>query len=110
MLAYYVQWHMIQAPPCGTFCDEAAPSAERLADPVSPAQRSKAALTKAHTRRLPDGSPVMSFPRLLAHLGGIVRNAVRPIGARAGLAPFTLTTRPNDVQARALDLLGKIVV
>ena len=110
MLAYYVQWHMIQAWAPLTFCDEAAPSAERLADPVSPAQRSTAALTKAHTRRLPDGSPVMSFPRLLAHLGSIVRNAVRPIGDRAGLAPFTLTTRPNDVQARALDLLGKIVV
>ena len=119
MLAYDVQWHMGEAPmrhawlrhgkPL-TFADEAGPSAERLADPVAPAQRSKAALAKAHTRRLPDGSAVMSFGRLLRHLGTIVRNTVRPIGARAGLAPFTLTTRPNDQQARALALLATMAV
>ena len=110
MLAYYVQWHMAEAWKPLTFADEAGPSAARLADPVAPAQRSKAALAKAHTRRLPDGSPVMSFGRLLAHLASIVRNTVRPIGARAGLAPFRLTTRPNDQQARALALLDTIAV
>ena len=52
----------------------------------------------------------MSFGRLLAHLGAIVRNTVRPIGARTGLAPFTLTTRPNDQQTRALALLNTIAV
>ena len=40
----------------------------------------------------------------------IVRNTVRPIGARADVAPFTLTTRPNDQQARALALLDTIAV
>ena len=110
MLAYYVQWHMSEAWKPLTFADEAGPSAARLADPVAPAQRSKAALAKAHTRQLPDGSPVMSFGRLLRHLGTIVRNTLRPIGARAGLAPFTLTTRPNDQQARALALLDTMAV
>ena len=51
------------------------------------------------------------FPqRLLAHLAAIVRNTVRPIGARAGAAIFILTTRPNDKQQQAFDLLDKIAV
>ena len=110
MLAYYVQWHMIEAWAPLTFADEAGPSAARLADPVAPAQRSKAALTKAHSRQLTDGSPAMSFRRLLEHLGTIVRNTMRSIGARAGTAIFTLTTRPNDKQQQAFDLLDKIAV
>ena len=110
MLAYYVQWHMIQAWAPLTYADEAGTSPARERDPVAPARRSKAALAKAHTRQLPDGSAVMSFQRLLAHLGSIVRNSVRPIGVRAGLPSFTLTTRPNPKQARAYELLGTIAV
>jgi transposase len=110
MLAYYVQWHMIQAVRPLTFADEAGPNAARLANPVAPAQRSKAALDKAHTRTLADGTPAMSFTRLLAHMATIVRNAVRPIGARAGAPMFTLTTRPNDKQQKALDLIAAIQV
>ena len=110
MLAYYVQWHMIEAWCPLTFADEAGPDQARERDPVSPARRSPAALKKVHSRQLADGSAVMSFQRLLAHLATIVRNAVHPKGARAGEASFTLTTRPNDKQQRALDLLAKIVV
>ena len=110
MLAYYVQWHMIEAWAPLTFADEAGPSAARLADPVAPAQRSQAALAKAHNRQLADGSPAMSFTRLLAHLETIVRNTMRQIGARAGAAIFTLTTRPNEKQQQAFDLLDKIAV
>jgi Transposase DDE domain len=110
MLAYYVQWHMIEAWAALTFKDEAGPSAARAADPVAPAKRSRAALAKAHSRQLPDGSPVMSFTRLLAHMASIVRNTLRPIGARAGAATFTLTTRPNEKQSRAFDLLETIAV
>ena len=93
-----------------TFDDEAGPSAARLADPVAPARRSKAALDKVHTRTLADGTPAMSFTRLLAHLATIVRNTLRPIGARAGAADFTLTTQPNEKQQQALDLIGEIAV
>ncbi len=110
MLAYYVQWHLIQALAPLTFADEAGPDAARLADPVAPARRSKAALDKAHKRTLDDGTPAMSFTRLLAHMASIARNTVRPIGARAGASPFQLTTRPNDKQQRALDLIAAIAV
>ena len=79
-------------------------------DPVAPARRSKAALDKVHSRQLADGTPPMSFTRLLAHLATIVRNTMRPKGARAGEAIFTLTTRPNDKQQQALDLIAAITV
>jgi hypothetical protein len=61
MLAYYVQWHMIEAWAPLTFMDEAGIDAARLSDPVAPARRSQAALAKVHTRTLADGTPAMSF-------------------------------------------------
>ena len=100
MLAYYVQWHMIEAWAPLTFADEAGDDAARLADPVAPAQRSQAALAKVHTRTLADGTPAMSFTRLLAHLATIVRNTMRPKSARLGEATFTLTTRPTQSSSR----------
>jgi hypothetical protein len=111
MLAYYVQWHMIQAWAPLTFMDEAGgPDAARERDPVAPATRSPAALAKVHTRRLADGTPAMSFTRLLAHMATIVRNTMRSASARIGEATFTLTTRPNPKQQQALDLLATIAV
>ena len=110
MLAYYVQWHMIQAWAPLTFADEAGPDAARERDPVAPAKRSKAALTKVHSRTLTDGTPAMSFTRLLAHLATIVRNVVQPKGAKPGEATFKLTTRPNPKQSQALDLIAAITV
>ena len=108
MLAYYVQWHMTQAWTSLTFADEAGEDASRRRNPVAPAKRSKAALEKVRTRTLPDGTPAMSFTRLLAHLATIVRNTLRPKNARPGEASFTLTTRPNPKQQQALDLIAKI--
>jgi hypothetical protein len=114
MLAYYVQWHMIEVWALLTFKDEADrltdPGPARLADPVAPAKRSPAALAKVHTRTLADGTPAMSFTRLLAHLATIVRNTMRPRSARPGEATFTLTTRPDAKQQQALDLIAAIVV
>ncbi len=110
MLALYVQWHMVEAWKPLTFGDEAGPDAARLANPVAPAKRSQAALTKVHTRRLDDGTPALSFGRLLAHLATIVRNTVRPKTAKPGEATFTLTTTPNAKQARAMELLATITV
>lgn len=110
MLAYYVQWHMIEAWTPLTFKDETGESAARLADPVAPARRSEAALAKVHTRTLPDGTPAMSFTRLLAHLATIVRNTMRPSSARPGESTFTLTTRPTPKQQQALDLVAAITV
>ena len=110
MLAYYVQWHMIEAWAPLTFKDEADVDASRQRDPVAPAKRSKAALEKVHTRTLADGTPALSFGRLLAHLASIVRNTVRPAAARQGEATFDLTTRPNSKQQQALDLIAAIGV
>ena len=110
MLAYYVQWHMIQAWAPLTFKDEADVDASRQRDPVAPAKRSKGALEKVHARMLADGSRPMSFGRLLAHLGTIVRNTMRPKGAKPGEATFTLTTLPNPKQKLALDLIDAITV
>jgi hypothetical protein len=114
MLAYYVQWHMIEAWAPLTFKDEAdrltGPGPARLADPVAPAKRSPAALAKVHTRVLADGTPAMSFTRLLAHLATVVRNTVRPRSARPGEATFTLTTRPDAKQQQALDLIAAITM
>jgi hypothetical protein len=110
MLAYYVQWHMIQAWAPLTFADEAEADATRTRNPIAPAKRSGAALEKVHTRKLADGTPAMSFGGLLAHLSTIVRNTLRPKGARDGEATFTLTTRPNQKQQQALDLISAIEV
>jgi len=110
MLAYYVEWHMIQAWTPLTFTDEVGEDAARQRNPVAPAKRSKAALDKVQTRTLTDGTPAMSFTRLLAHLATIVRNTLRPKGARPGEATFTLTTRPNAKQQQALDLIAAITV
>jgi transposase len=110
MLAYYVQWHMIQAWQKLTFADEAGEDAERRSNPVAPAKRSQAALDKVHTRTLADGTPAMSFARLLAHLATIVRNTLRPKSATPGEATFTLTTRPNPKQQQALDLITAIAM
>ena len=97
-------------PPERPFADEVGPDSTRQRDPVAPAKRSKKALDKVHSRRLDDGTPAMCFGRLLAHLATIVRNTVRPVGARTGEATFTLTTRPNPKQQQALDLIAAIAV
>ena len=108
MLAYYVQRHMIEAWAPLTFKDEADVDPARERDPVAPAKRAKAALAKVHNRELADGTAPMSFGRLLAHLGTIVRNTLRPKSARPGEATFTLTTRPTPKQQQAFDLIATI--
>ena len=102
LLAYYVQWHLERAWAPLLFRDEERPE---LADPVAPAVRSAAALTKAHTQRLPDGTPVHSFRSLLAELATLTRNRVVPVGA-PDEAAFEIVAIPTPLQARALSLLG----
>ena len=110
MLAYYVQWHLAEAWKPLLFADEMPADAARERDPVAPARRSKPALAKVHSRRLADGTPALSFPRLLAHLSTVVRNTLRPNDAKLGETTFTLTTRPNAKQQQALDLVAAIAV
>ena len=108
MLAYYVQWHLAEAWKPLLFADEAPANEAREREPVAPARRSFAALAKAQTRRLADGSPALSFRGLLTHLATIVRNTMRSRDAKPGAGTFTLTTEPNPKQRQALDLAATI--
>ena len=109
ILAYYVEWHMIEAWRPLLFCDEDQ-AAKATRDQVAPAQRSEAAQRKAHTKQLDDGSVVHSFQTLLQHLATIVRNTWRRKGTGADEVTFDLTTPPNPTQQRAYDLLKGITV
>ena len=109
MLAYYVQWHMVDAWRELLFVDEDQ-AAKATRDPVAPAQRSAGALRKAQVRVLEDGSPVHSFRTLLSDLGTIVRNQCRVPGADANAPPLEITTTPNAQQKRAYELLDTITV
>jgi len=109
LLAYYVEWHMIEAWRPLLFGDEDQ-QAKQTRDPVAPARRSAKALAKVHSRRLEDGSVVHSFRTLLGELTTIVRNTCRPPGTAAETATFAMITRPNPTQARAAALLQTIAV
>ncbi len=107
MLAYYVQWHMLEAWRELLFCDQ-DPQAKHTRDPVAPAKRSAAALRKVHTRTLEDGSEVHSFATLLKRLSTIVRNTCQVPGAPAESPTFMVVTTPDAKQQRAFDLLEQI--
>jgi len=108
MLAYYVQWHLAEAWKPLLFADEAPADGGRERDPIAPARRSAAALAKAQTRRLADGTPALSFRGLLTHLATIVRNTMRPKDAKPGMGTFSLTTEANLKQRQAMDLAAAI--
>ena len=109
MLAYYVEWHIIEAWRPLLYCDEDQEAKARR-DPVAPAKRSARALRKAHTKKLDDGSPVHSFRTLLTHLGTIARNICRPKVAGPDEPTFEMTTSPNPKQQKAYDLIKGITV
>lgn len=110
MLAYYVQWYMQEALRPLTYADEELLEERRTRDPVAPAQRSKSAKRKANTKRLDDGTPVLSFRGILKNLETIVRNTLRRPNAPDTDATFTLDTRPTPEQQRVFDLLAAISV
>ena len=108
MLAYYVERHMRDALAPMLFADEMSDEQKDRRDPVNPAQRSPAALRKAGTKRLEDGSAAHSFRSLLDELALVVRSTCRPRGAPATAPTFDVVTSLNPMQARALDLLAKV--
>jgi transposase len=109
MLAYYVQWHMLDAWRELLFSDEDQ-QAHLTRDPVAPAERSPSALHKAATRTLDDGTGVHSFRTLLNELSTIVRNVCRRKQSPDTEPSFTMVTTANAKQQRALDLLEAITV
>jgi len=108
MLAYYVQWHMMEAWRPLLYADEDQ-KAKDLRDPVAPAKRSDSAMKKVKTKRLDDGSRVYSFRSLLGHLGAIVRATCRCSGDDTS-STFTMITQRNPKQQKAFDLLQTIQV
>ena len=108
MLAYYVQWHMLEAWRPLLFTDEDQ-QAKATRDPVAPARRSDAAEQKARSKTLEDGSEVHSFRTLLKLLSSIVKNLCR-IPTRDGKdgPTFEVITTPSPKQSRAATLLKNI--
>lgn len=109
MLAYYVQWHMMEAWRPLLYADEDQ-EVKALRDPVAAAKRSDSAMKKVSTKRLDDGSRAYSFQGLLDHLGAIVRATCRCLGENDSSATFTMITKPNPKQQKAYDLLKTIHV
>jgi transposase len=107
VLAQYVTWHMLEAWRSILFCDEDQ-QAKASRDPVAPAKRSEAALTKVHSKKLADGSAAHSFQTLLTELSSIVRNVSTRPGAAPNEPTFNVVTTPTPEQQRALDLLQQI--
>lgn len=106
---YYVEWHMREAWRELMFADTEQ-HAKTTRDPVAPAKRSKAALAKAASHVLDDGTPAHSFATLLAKLATIVRNTCRTPGARDDAPTFDILTTPNAKQKRALELIQQITL
>ena len=73
-------------------------------DPVARAEPPPTSRCKARSKTTKDGHTVHSFRSLLDHLGTIVTNHCRRPGASEGEI-FEMTTQPNALQTRALDLL-----
>ena len=109
MLAYYVEWHMREAWRELMFADTDQ-QAKATRDPVAPAKRSKAALTKAARHTLDDGTPTHSFSTLLAELASIVRNTCRTPHAGPNAPTFEVITTPSAKHQRAFELLQQIQV
>ena len=109
MLAFYIEWHILEAWRELMFADEDQ-AAKANRDPVAPAKRSAQALRKVASHTLPDGSPAHSFCTLLEELATIVRNTCLAPGSAENAPTFTITTEPNAIQQRALQLLDAIHV
>ena len=109
MLAYYVEWHMREAWRELMFAD-ADSQAKTTRDPVAPAKRSQAALTKVARGTLDDGTPIHSFTTLMAELSTIARNTCRTRGSGDNVPSFEIVTTANPKQAKAIELLKTITV
>jgi hypothetical protein len=109
MLAYYVEWHLIEAWRPLLFADEDQ-EAKASRDPVAPAQRSARALEKVRTHSNPEGLPVHSLRTLIAELATLVRNTCRTPGALEHPATFDILTTPSALQRRAFELIEQMAV
>jgi transposase len=105
MLAYYVEWEMRNALKELLFDDEELDESRCSRDPVAAATPSEAAKKKRSRRTTRDGLPVHSWDTLLAELGTLCKNRMRP-KSEPNLLPIEQLTEPTPLQKRAFELLG----
>ena len=101
MLAYYVEWHMREAWRPLLFADEDL-AAKANRDPVAPAKRSAAAIEKAATKTLPDGTPAHSFRTLLEQLSHHRAQHLPSARGTRPRRPSRSSPRPAAEQQRAM--------
>lgn len=104
MLAYYVEWHMRATLKHLLFDDEDTKAPR--ADVVTKKHPSLSALTKAITKRTPEGAPVHSFQTLLKDLATLSRNTI--VSSLPGSPSWQQETEPTAHQKNILDLLRQI--
>jgi|SRR5215510_354916 len=100
MLAYYLEWHMIEAWRAFLFADEDQ-QAKQHRDPVAPTKRSAKAEHKALTHTLDNGSPAHSLRTSFEELSTIVRNTCRTPTTAPDSPTFTIVTRPKTAYSSA---------
>lgn len=98
MLAQYLTWHLRRTLAPLTYTDEQPPTRQ---NPVTPAQRSDQATSKAQRHTDHNGNPVRSFRDLLNHLGTLTRNTTVFAGRN-----IDILATPTPTQRRAFELLG----
>lgn len=102
MLAQYVQWHMQKAWTGLLFAEETDTLHTR--HPVKAAQPSAQVKAKKASKVTQDGFRVHSFRSLLGYLASVVENECSVPGDKSKKT-FTLTTHPDALQHKALDLI-----
>ena len=111
MLAYYVQWHLAKAWKPLLFADGRPADEARERNPVAAAERSAAALAKAHTRRRRRRYACLQLSQP-ADASGHDRAQYHALQGRPkpDTGTFTLTTVANPKQRQAIDLAATIAV
>jgi len=104
MLAYYVEWHMLQAWAPLLFADPQLPELRKHRDPILPASISETAKGKKATHQTHDGLPVHSFASLMDDLATRVR-VTYGLKADSSSHTFQQVPEPSPLQARAYQLL-----
>ena len=108
MLAYYVQWHMMERLAPMLFAEEDADAARAArTSVVAPAVPSPATRKKARTRTATDGTPALSFRALMDHLALLTQDHLEEKTATGKRKErIELLAEPTPKQKQALTLLG----
>jgi transposase len=109
MLAYYVEWHMLQAWAPLLFADQELPEMRKMRDPILPAKISESAKDKKATHQTQDGLPVHSFSSLMDNLATRVR-VTYGLKSDPASPTFQQVPDPSPLQARAYQLLASYPV